>query len=62
MPRRTIRWLTVFSALLIIGVVVTQIYWVKQALDLRHRQFNQNAHVALQDVAEELAKVNGVMN
>jgi two-component system phosphate regulon sensor histidine kinase PhoR len=61
MPRLTIRWLTVFSALLIIGVVVTQIYWVKQALDLRHRQFSQNAHVALQDVAEKLAKVNGVM-
>lgn len=61
MPRRSIRWLTVFSAVLIIGVVVTQIYWVKQALDLRHRQFNQNAHVALQDVAQELASVNGVM-
>ena len=61
MPRLTIRWLTVFSALLIIGVVVTQIYWVKQALDLRHRQFNQNAHIALQDVAEKLAQVNGVM-
>jgi two-component system phosphate regulon sensor histidine kinase PhoR len=61
MPRRSIRWLTVFSALLIIGVVITQIYWVKQALDLRHRQFNQNAHVALQDVAQELASVNGVM-
>jgi two-component system phosphate regulon sensor histidine kinase PhoR len=61
MPRLTIRWLTVFSALLIIGVVVTQIYWVKQALDLRHRQFSQNAHIALQDVAEKLAKVNGVM-
>jgi len=61
MPRRSIRWLTLFSALLIIGVVITQIYWVKQALDLRHRQFNQNAHVALQDVAQELATVNGVM-
>lgn len=61
MPRRSIRWLTLFSALLIIGVVITQIYWVKQALDLRHRQFNQNAHVALQDVAQELASVNGVM-
>lgn len=61
MPRRSIRWLTVFSAVLIIGVVITQIYWVKQALDLRHRQFNQNAHVALQDVAQELASVNGVM-
>jgi len=61
MSRRTIQSLTVFSALLIIGVVITQIYWVKQALDLRHREFNQNAHVALQDVATKLAKVNGVM-
>lgn len=61
MSRRTIQSLTVFSALLIIGVVITQIYWVKQALDLRHRQFNQNAHVALQDVAGKLASVNGVM-
>ena len=61
MSRRTIQSLTVFSALLIIGVVITQIYWVKQALDLRHRQFNQNAHVALQDVAGKLAHVCGVM-
>ncbi|KAA0990704.1 sensor histidine kinase [Dyadobacter aurulentus] len=61
MSRRTIQALTVFSALLIIGVVITQIFWVKQALDLRHRQFNQNAHVALQDVAAKLARVNGVM-
>uniref|UniRef100_UPI003F6F4966 sensor histidine kinase n=1 Tax=Dyadobacter sp. TaxID=1914288 RepID=UPI003F6F4966 len=61
MSRRTIQLLTILSALLIIGVVITQIFWVKQALDLRHRQFNQNAHVALQDVAAKLAKVNGVM-
>lgn len=61
MSRRTIQLLVVFSALLICGVVITQIFWVKQALDLRHRQFNQNAHVALQDVAGKLAKVSGVM-
>jgi two-component system phosphate regulon sensor histidine kinase PhoR len=61
MSRRTIQLLTIFSALLIIGVVITQIYWVKQTLDLRHRQFNQNAHVALQDVAGKLAHVSGVM-
>jgi len=61
MSRRTIQALTIFSALLIISVVVTQIYWVKQALDLKHRQFNQNAHVALQEVAGKLAQVNGVM-
>jgi two-component system phosphate regulon sensor histidine kinase PhoR len=61
MSRRTIQLLTIFSALLIIGVVITQIYWVKQTLDLRHRQFNQNAHVALQEVAGKLAHVSGVM-
>lgn len=61
MSRRTIQWLIVFSALLIVGVVITQIFWVKQALELRKRQFNQNAHVALQDVASKLAKVNRVM-
>ncbi|HEV7382736.1 MAG TPA: sensor histidine kinase, partial [Dyadobacter sp.] len=61
MSRRTIQLLTIFSALLIIGVVITQIYWVKQAVELRHRQFNQNAHVALQDVASKLAQINGVM-
>ncbi len=43
------------------GVVITQIFWVKQALELRRREFNQNAHVALQDVAGRLAIVSGVM-
>ena len=61
MSRKTIQWLIVFSALLIVGVVITQIFWVKQALELRRRQFNQNAHVALQDVAGKLSKVNRVM-
>ncbi|WP_025765036.1 sensor histidine kinase [Dyadobacter tibetensis] len=61
MSRKTIQWLTVFSAALIMGVVITQIFWVKQALELRRREFNQNAHVALQDVAGRLAIVSGVM-
>ncbi|PWJ57001.1 two-component system phosphate regulon sensor histidine kinase PhoR [Dyadobacter jejuensis] len=47
--------------MLILVVVITQIFWVKQALELRRRQFNQNAHVALQDVADRLARVNQVM-
>ncbi|MBB5287621.1 two-component system phosphate regulon sensor histidine kinase PhoR [Rhabdobacter roseus] len=34
---------------------------MKKTLDLRERQFNQRAHVALQDVAEELTRINGVM-
>ena len=61
MPKITIRWLIVLSALSIIGVLTTQIYWVKKAFALRERQFNQRVHVALQDVAEQLSKINGVM-
>ncbi|TAF97943.1 MAG: sensor histidine kinase [Cytophagia bacterium] len=61
MSRTTIRLLVLLSALSIIGVVITQMYWVRRAFDLRERQFNQRINVALQDVAEQLAQVNKVM-
>jgi two-component system, OmpR family, phosphate regulon sensor histidine kinase PhoR len=61
MSRTTIRLLVILSTLSIIGVIVTQIYWVRKALDMRERQFNQRVHVALQEVAEELARLNAVM-
>jgi two-component system phosphate regulon sensor histidine kinase PhoR len=61
MSRTTIRLLVILSTLSIIGVIVTQIYWVRKALDMRERQFNQRVHVALQEVAEEMAKLNAVM-
>lgn len=61
MSRTTIRLLVILSTLSIIGVIVTQIYWVRKALDMRERQFNQRVHVALQEVAQEMAKLNAVM-
>ena len=61
MSRNTIRLLVVLSAISIIGVIITQMYWVRRAFDLRERQFNQRVHVALQEVAEQLAEVNKVM-
>lgn len=61
MSRTTIRLLIILSTLSIVGVIVTQIYWVRKALALRERQFNQQVHVSLQEVAEELARLNAVM-
>lgn len=61
MSRTTIRLLVILSTLSIIGVIVTQIYWVRKALALRERQFNQQVHVSLQEVAEDLAQLNSVM-
>jgi two-component system phosphate regulon sensor histidine kinase PhoR len=60
MSKKTIRWLVLVSALSIIGVVVTQIYWVKKTLDIREKQFNLRAHTALLDIAEQLAALNNV--
>ncbi len=61
MSRNTIRILVIFSTLSILGVVITQIYWVKKALDIKERQFTQQAHIALQEVASQLASLNNVM-
>jgi two-component system phosphate regulon sensor histidine kinase PhoR len=61
MSRKTIRRLVILSALSIVGVIVTQIYWVRRSLDLRERQFNQRVHVALQEVAVEVSKLSNVM-
>lgn len=61
MSRKTIRILVILSTLSILGVVITQIYWVKKALDIKERQFNQQAHIALQEVASQLAALNKVM-
>ncbi|MFN4147312.1 MAG: sensor histidine kinase [Runella sp.] len=61
MPRNTIRLLVILSTLSIVGVIATQIYWVRKALDLRERQFNQRVHIALQEVADQLARLNAVM-
>jgi two-component system, OmpR family, phosphate regulon sensor histidine kinase PhoR len=61
MSRKTIRWLVLFSALSIVGVLVMQMYWVNRTLELGKRQFNQRAHVALQEVAQRLAQLSNVM-
>lgn len=61
MSRKTIRRLVILSALSIVGVIITQIYWVTRSLDLRERQFNQRVHVALQEVAVEVSKLSNVM-
>jgi len=61
MSRKTIRLLVVLSTLSIVGAILTQIYWVRKALAIRERQFNQRVHVSLQEVAEQLARINAVM-
>ncbi|GAB2580755.1 sensor histidine kinase [Spirosoma areae] len=56
MPR--LRLLVVLSVLSIIGILAAQAVWVRNAYALRERQFRQSAFIALQDVADEVARLN----
>ncbi|CCH55459.1 two-component system, OmpR family, phosphate regulon sensor histidine kinase PhoR [Fibrisoma limi BUZ 3] len=58
MSRRLIRLLVALSVLSIIGILCVQAVWVRNAYALRERQFRQSAFIALQDVADEVARLN----
>ncbi|MCS7018542.1 MAG: HAMP domain-containing sensor histidine kinase [Cytophagales bacterium] len=58
MQRTTIRRLIILATLSICGIIVTQIYWVSNAFNLREKQLDQSIHIALQTVAEQIAAYN----
>jgi two-component system, OmpR family, phosphate regulon sensor histidine kinase PhoR len=60
MSRRLIRILVVLSVLSIIGILSVQAVWVRKAYALRDRQFRQSAFIALQEVADEVARMNRI--
>lgn len=53
-----LRLLVVLSVLSIIGILAVQAVWVRNAYALRERQFRQSAFIALQDVADQVARLN----
>ena len=53
----TIRRVIVLGALAILGVLGVQSYWVVRTWNLQEREFNDNVHMALRNVAEDLAKL-----
>lgn len=59
MPRKIIRRVVVLAIVAILGLVITQIYWVRKALDLRDREFNDRITVALQEVGKDILRMAG---
>lgn len=58
MTHRTLRLIVILATISIVGIVITQVYWVRRAFDLKERQFDQTVQVSLQDVAEKIARFN----
>lgn len=58
MSRRTIYLLIFVAVISLAGVVVTQIYWVRQAYNLQERQFNDRVVIAMSAVVDRIQQAN----
>jgi two-component system phosphate regulon sensor histidine kinase PhoR len=54
MARAAIRNIIFLAFVSLTGIIATQIFWVKKAIDLKEQQFNHRAYVALKSVADRL--------
>ena len=53
MSRAIIRNIILLAFISLAGIIATQIFWVKKAIDLKEQQFNHRAYVALKSVADD---------
>jgi len=60
LKRNTLRLITIIATLCIIGITVTQIYWVRRAFDLKEEALNRELNTALFNVAQQIFKINNV--
>jgi two-component system, OmpR family, phosphate regulon sensor histidine kinase PhoR len=56
--RNTLRIVIILAAFSIVGVTLTQIYWVRKAFDLKENQFNRDVRSALGAVADRIYEIN----
>lgn len=58
MNRKTIRTVIFLAIFSLIGIVATQIFWVKNAYNLQEKQFSDRVHVALTNVTHDLLDIH----
>ena len=56
MKRGTIKLIIIFSSLSLIGLIFTQLFWMKKAMFIAHKYYNHRATNALRDVVHELSE------
>jgi len=58
MNRKTIRIIITLAIFSLVGIIATQIFWVKNAYNLQEKHFNDRVHVALTNVTHELLNIH----
>lgn len=53
MKRITIRWIIIASSISLVGLIITQLFWIDNALRLGEEQFNNRVTIALQGALDE---------
>jgi two-component system phosphate regulon sensor histidine kinase PhoR len=56
--RSTIRFVVALAVLCIVGITITQIYWVRRAFDLKEAEFERTVNAALYNVAQQIFEIN----
>ena len=56
MKTNAIRFIILFSSLALIGLIVTQTFWVSQALDFTRKHFEHRAQSTLNSTIEEIKR------
>jgi two-component system phosphate regulon sensor histidine kinase PhoR len=54
MKSSTIRLIVVLATLCIVGITITQVYWVKRAFDLKEAEFERQVNTALINVSQQI--------
>lgn len=54
----TLRIVVILAALSIVGITITQVYWVRKAFDLNQADFDRQVNTALLGVAQQFFKLN----
>ena len=58
MKRITIRWIIIASSISLTGLIITQLFWINNALRLGEEQFNSRVTIALQGALDEYVQTH----
>lgn len=58
MKNSSIRFFVILATLCIVGITITQIYWVRRAFDLKEGEFERTVNAALFNVAHQIFDIN----
>lgn len=54
MNKRKLTWFAGFAIFALLGIIITQMFWVMDARELREEQFNQRVKVSLKSVSNQI--------